>query len=166
MPRAVRTFADVDRLFDDFFGRRFPRFFGWDRSFGEFGDSGPNVDIIDRGEEILVRAEVPGFRKEDIQVSVSGNLLTLEGTTGNEQTEEKGGYYRTEIMRGTFSTTLTLPAEVDDSKAKASMKDGVLELTLPKMEQAKRRSKRLRACAFAGPSAMCQSPVPIPLKGG
>ena len=140
MPRAVSAFGDFDRLFDEFFGRRFPRVFGWDRPFGELAELGPSVDIIDRDEEVVVRAEVPGFKKEDIEVSVSGNLLTLEGTMSTEQTEEKGSYYRSEISRGTFSRTLALPAEVDDAKAKASMKDGVLELTLPKVEQAKRRT--------------------------
>ena len=89
---------------------------------------------------MTLRAELPGFRKEDVEISVSGNLLTISGETGSEEKEEKGEYYRSEISRGAFSRTLALPVEVDESKAKASMKDGMLELTLPKIEKARRRT--------------------------
>lgn len=140
MPRAVSLFADVDRMFDDFFGRRWLRPFGWERPFADLSEFGPNVDVIDRDDEVVVRAEVPGFRKEDIEVSVSGNTLTLSGATRTEDKEEKGNYYRAEITHGAFSRTLALPAEVEDSKAKATMRDGVLELTLPKVERSRRRT--------------------------
>ena len=140
MPRPLSAFGEIDRLFDDFFGRRWMRPFGWERPFADFSEFGPNVDVIDRDDEVVVRAEVPGCRKEDIEVSVSGNLLTLSGTTDHEEKEEKGNYYRAEIARGAFSRAVTLPAEVDDSKAKASMRDGLLELTLPKVERSRRRT--------------------------
>jgi HSP20 family protein len=133
MPQAMSPFGEIDRLFDDFFGRR------W-LPFAERPEFGPNVDVIDRDDEVVVRAEAPGFRKEEIEVSVSGNMLTLSGETATEESEEKGNYYRCEISRGAFSRTLALPAEVDESKAKASMKDGMLELTLPKVEKSKRRT--------------------------
>jgi len=140
MPRPISSFGEIDRLFDDFFGRRFPRTFGWDRPFAEFGDFGPSVDIIDREDEVVVRAEVPGYKKDDIEVSVSGNTLTLKGNTSVEQKQEDGDYYHQEITRGAFTRSFTLPAEVDDAKAKASMKDGVLDLRLPKLEKTKRRT--------------------------
>lgn len=140
MPRAVGPFGGMDRLFDEFFARRWPRAFDWDRPFGELAEPGPSVDVIDRDDEVLVRAEVPGYRKEDIEVSVSGNMLTLAGETKTEETEEKGSYYRSEISRGSFLRTVALPAEVDDSKAKALMKDGMLELALPKIEKSRRRT--------------------------
>jgi len=139
MPRARSPFGDMDRIFDEFFSRRWPRPFGWE-PFGERADFGPNVDIIDRDDEVVVRAEVPGYRKEDIEVTVSGDKLTLSGTMANEQREEKGSYYRLEITRGAFSRTVSLPAEVDDARAKATIKDGVLELMLPKLEKSKRRA--------------------------
>ena len=69
-------------------------------------DGGPPVDALG----LVVRAEVPGFRKEDIEVSVSGNTLTLSGEMRTEDQEEKGSYYRAEITRGAFSRTLALPA--------------------------------------------------------
>lgn len=98
------------------------------------------MDVVDRDDEVVVRAEVPGFKKDEIEVSVSGDLLTLSGQTGTEGREEKENYYRCEISRGAFTRTIALPAAVDDSKAKASMKDGMLELTLPKVEKSRRRT--------------------------
>jgi HSP20 family protein len=137
MPRAT-PFGEVERLFDDFFGRRWPRPFAWER-FPEM-PAMPSVDVIDRDDEVVVRAEVPGYKKEDIEVSVSDSSLTIKGETKTEEKEEKGDYYRCEISRGAFTRTVELPAAVDDSKAKASMRDGVLELTLPKLEKAKRHT--------------------------
>ena len=138
LPRAA-PFGDVDRMFDDFFGRGWLRPFGWERPLAAMAEFAPSVDVIDREDEVLVRAEVPGFKKEDIEISVSGTMLTIKGDTKTEEKEEKGDYYRCEITRGAFSRTLALPAEVDESKAKAAMKDGMLELTLPKLEKSKRR---------------------------
>jgi HSP20 family protein len=138
LPRAA-PFGDIDRLFDDFFGRGWMRPFGWERPLAEMPAFAPSVDVIDREDEVVVRAEVPGFRKEDINISVSGTMLTVKGESKTEETEEKGDYYRCEISRGAFARTLALPAEVDESKAKAAMKDGMLELTLPKLEKSKRR---------------------------
>lgn len=132
-------FSDFDRMFDDFFGRRWMRPFGWERPLGEMV-SLPSVDVIDRDDEVVVRADVPGYKKEDIEISVSGSSLTIKGETKAEEKEEKGDYYRCEISHGAFSRTVALPAEVDDSKAKASMKDGVLELALPKLEKSKRHT--------------------------
>lgn len=83
---------------------------------------------------------MPGYRKEDIEVSVAGDQMTLSGKTESARREEKGSFFRLEISRGAFSRTLELPAEVDESKAKASMKDGMLELTLPKLQKSRRRT--------------------------
>lgn len=139
MPRPA-LFGDFDRMFDDFFGRRWLRPFGAERPFAEMIASVPSVDVIDRDDEVVVRAAVPGYKKEDIEISVSNSSLTIKGETKTEEKEEKGDYYRCEISQGSFSRTVALPAEVDDAKAKASMKDGMLELTLPKLEKSKRHS--------------------------
>jgi HSP20 family protein len=138
LPRAA-PFGDIDRLFEDFLGRGWLRPFSWERPPAEMPAFAPSVDVIDREDEVLVRAEVPGFRKEDIEISVSGTMLTIKGETKTEAKEEKGDYYRCEISRGAFARTLALPAEVDESKARAAMKEGMLELTLPKLEKSKRR---------------------------
>ena len=139
--RMVSPFESMDRMFDDFFGRGWLRPFRRDwLAFPELDISIPKVDVIDRDEEVVVRAEVPAVKKEDIEVSISGNMLTIKAETKHEEKEEKGDYYRSEISRGAFSRMVSLPAEVDESKAKASLKDGVLELTLPKIEKARRRT--------------------------
>ena len=138
LPRPASVFGDMDRLFDDFLGRRWLRPAGWER-FAELPGF-PSVDVIDRDDEVVVRAEMPGYKKEDIDISVSNSTLTIKGETKSEETEAKGDYYRCEISRGAFSRMILLPAEVGDAKAKASMKDGVLELTLPKLEKSRRHA--------------------------
>lgn len=142
--RMLTPFEDMERAFGDFFGRGWLRPFRWERPLlADIALAAPKVDVIDRDEDVLVRAEVPGVKKDDIEISISGGMLTIKGETKHEEKEEKGDYYRCEISRGGFARTLTLPAEVDDTKAKAAMKDGVLELTLPKVEKSKRRSIKI-----------------------
>lgn len=138
MPSPV-LFGDIDRMFEDFFNRRWMRPFGRERPFGEMATM-PSVDIIERDDEVVVRAEVPGYRKEDLDISVSNGTLTIKGESRTEEKEEKGDYYCCEMSHGAFSRTLSLPAQVDDSKARAMVKDGVLELTLPKVEKSKRHT--------------------------
>jgi len=142
--RGLSPFDEMDRMFDDFFGRGWLRPFRWERPslFGEMALA-PKVDVIDRDEDVVVRAELPGVKKEDVEVSISGNMLTIKGETKREEKEEKGDYYRAEMSRGAFSRTFSLPAEVDQAKAAAAMKDGVLELTLPKIEKSKRRTIKI-----------------------
>ena len=140
MPARPALFSDIDRMFDDFFGRRFLRPFGIERSFPELQTAMPSVDVIDRDDEVVVRAAVPGYKKEEIEISVSDTTLTIKGETKKEEKEEKGDYYRSEISQGAFARVISLPAQVDEEKAKASMKDGMLELTLPKVEKSKRHT--------------------------
>lgn len=144
---ALSTFDEMDRLFDSFMrhGWMRPWRFEWP-SFPELTaleSKMPKVDVVDRENEIVVRAEVPGVEKKDLDVSVSDNAVTIKGSTRHEEKEEKGDYYRHEISSGSFSRTVALPAEVDGSRATADFKDGVLELTLPKMEKSRRHSIKL-----------------------
>jgi HSP20 family protein len=142
--RMPSPFDEMERMFEEVLGRGWLRPFRWERPFGaELALMAPKVDVVDRDEDVLVRAEVPGVNKEDIEVSISGNMLTVKGETKREEKEEKGDYYRAEISRGSFARTVSLPAEVDESKAKAALKDGVLELTLPKVERSKRRTIKI-----------------------
>jgi HSP20 family protein len=140
--RWVSPFEEMDRMFDEFLGRGWLRPFRWERpAIPEL--KVPNVDVVDREEEVLVRAEVPGVNKEDIEVSISGNMLTIKGETKREEKEERGDYYRCEISRGAFARTVALPAVVDQAKAKAELKEGVLELTLPKVEKSRRHTIKI-----------------------
>lgn len=147
--RAMSPFEEMDRMFDSFFG---PRSRGWLSpfhwpSFGElpapFEGRTPKVDVIDRDHEVVVKAELPGVKKENLDVTVGDNSVTIRATTRQETKEEKENYYRSEISRGEFSRTVGLPATVDAAKAKAKFTDGVLEMTLPKVNEAKRRTVKI-----------------------
>lgn len=143
--RALSPFEEMDRLFEDYFSRGWMRPFRWEwPSLGEmakpFEGKMPKVDVIERDDEVVVKAELPGVEKKDLDVSVTENSVTIKGTTSHEAKEEKGDYYRCEISRGAYARTVALPSYVDADKAKASFKDGVLELKLPKVEKSKRRT--------------------------
>jgi HSP20 family protein len=137
----------MERMFEGMFPRGWMRPFRWDRPLlGEFPSVQawmPKVDLIDREDELVLRAEIPGVDKKDLDISLTRNAVTIKGQTSHEEKEEKGAYYRAELSRGTFTRTLILPADVDTEKAKAEFKDGILELAMPKVEKAKRRSIKL-----------------------
>ena len=143
--RALSPFEEMDRMFEDYFSRGWMRPFRWEwPSLGEmakpFEGKMPKVDVIERDDEVVIKAELPGVDKKDLDVSVTENSVTIKGTTSHEEKEEKGDYYRCEISRGAYARTVALPSYVDADKAKASFKDGVLELKLPKVEKSKRRT--------------------------
>lgn len=149
---SLGAFDEMDKLFDRWFENLLPG--GWLRarrsefpSFGSLSTSLetrlPNIDIVDRDDEVMVRAEIPGIDKNDLDVSVSDNMVTIKGQSKQEKKEEKGDYYRCEISRGAFSRVVSLPHFVDGKGAKAKFKDGVLELTLPKTEKTKRHSVKV-----------------------
>jgi heat shock protein Hsp20 len=101
----------------------------------------PKVDILDHDNDIEVKAALPGVKKEDLEVSVTNQTITIRSCTKEEKKEEgKGKYFRREISRGEFQRTLSLPDNVDGDKAKASFKDGILTVTIPKTEKSKRKS--------------------------
>jgi HSP20 family protein len=142
--RPLHPIEEMDRMFEQLFPRGWMLPFAWERPLlAEMGlkleGKMPRIDVVDRDAEILVRAEAPGVKKEELEVAITGNSVTIKGQTGHEEKEEKGEYYRCEISRGAFSRTVSLPAEVDADKAAAEFKDGVLEIRLPKLEHAKRR---------------------------
>ncbi len=136
------------RMFDSFFRRDWMSPLRWEEPvFPELGEvfklGGPKVDVIERDAEVVVRAEVPGVAKDDLDISLTESSVTLRGKTRHEEKEEKGSYRRMEISRGEFSRTLHLPSDVDASKASAKFKDGVLELTLPKLKKTQRHTVKI-----------------------
>lgn len=143
--RILSPFTEMEQMFKDHFPRNWLHPFQWERpQWGEitspFAGKLPHVDIIDRDNEILVRAELPGIDKKDLDVSMTDNTVTIKGSTCHEGKEEKGDYYRCETSRGSFSRTIPLPSIVDNARTKTTFKDGVLELTVPKVEKSKRRN--------------------------
>lgn len=146
--RALNHFEEMDRMFESFFPRSWMHPFrrNWP-SLGAlelpFEGKIPSVDVIDHDDDILVRAEVPGVDKKDLDISVTENTVTIKGKSSHEEKEEKGDYYRCEISRGTFARTVSLPHDVNPDKAKATFKDGMLELTMPKVKKSNRHTIKL-----------------------
>lgn len=106
----------------------------------------PRIDMMDREDEVYLRAEVPGVEKDDLDVSLSGDTLTIRGTVRHEaEKEEAGRYLYREMTCGGFSRTIALPVSVDVNKSRVVFKDGVLEMTLPKVEGAKARRIAIEA---------------------
>jgi len=96
----------------------------------------PPVDMFDQGASVVVRADLPGLKKEDIDVSVIRNTLTIRGEKAEEKVEGKS---RSERLFGSFSRSLALPVPVDTEKVAATYRDGVLEIVLPKTKESKPR---------------------------
>ena len=97
----------------------------------------PPVDVFESGDNIVLKADLPGLSQNDVEISVEGSTLTINGERKKEtQTEEKG-YYRMERHYGTFTRSFTLPATVDPNRIDATFTQGVLTVTLPKREESK-----------------------------
>ncbi len=146
--RGPALFDERDRLFERMLPGNWLRPMRWEwptwaEHMMPFESKTPHLDVIDRESEVVIRAELPGVKKEDLDVSLNDNSVTIRGTTKQEETEEKGEYHRREMSYGEFSRTVALPSEVDRATAKSKFKDGILELTLPKAETAKRNSIRI-----------------------
>jgi HSP20 family protein len=122
---------EIDRLFDGFIGRLPGR-----REVVE-GAWIPLLDLEETKDDFIIRAEIPGMKKEDVKISLTGDKLRISGERSREKEEKGKTYHRMERAYGRFERVLTLPAEIDASKVKASYKEGLLEVTLPKTERVK-----------------------------
>jgi HSP20 family protein len=104
----------------------------------------PKLDVIDRNGSVLVRAEVPGVRKSHLEVEASDMTVTIKGEVQHDEMREDADHYRiAETSRGTFERTVRLPTDVDSTKAKATFKDGVLEVLLPKVDRSRSHHVKL-----------------------
>ena len=137
-----KRFRELEKRFEDFFPNDWGMPTRWEMPewsrVSKMELKVPKVDIVDRDDDILVRADVPGVKKENLDVSLTDNTITIKGSTSEEKKEEKGDYYRSETMKGSFSRTMSLPSDVDGNKASTSFKDGVLEVVVPKVDKARR----------------------------
>lgn len=102
--------------------------------FGETIDLLPRVDILDKDDSLVVRAEMPGVKKEDLEITIAGNRLTFEAKRDFEKEEKKEEFYRHEMAYGRLFRIVDLPVEVMGDDVKAKMKDGIVEVYLPKVE--------------------------------
>jgi len=126
--------------------REFSRFFApivrWEGDSGEFF---PPVDIHTDEDKVVVQAELPGLKQEDIDISFDAGVLTIKGERKRESELKEEGYHCVERSYGTFQRSFTVPAEVDATNIKADLKDGVLTITLPKAEESKARKIKVEA---------------------
>ena len=132
--RDLRSLQDeVNRLFST----------SLSRSFGDEGIARgawmPNVDIYENKDQIVLEAELPGMNREDFDLSIENNIITLHGERRFEKKDDGDNYHRVERAYGTFTRSFTLPQTVSADGAAAEYKNGVLRVTLPKREEVKAR---------------------------
>lgn len=131
-----REMARMDREMEDLFGRFF-REWPWARGAGEIRGWAPAVDMMDRKDEVIIRADLPGLEQKDIEVNVGEGALTIRGQRkGDQEVKEENSYYA-ERWTGSFARSVALPPGVDAEKIRATFKNGVLEVHLPKTKEAK-----------------------------
>jgi HSP20 family protein len=122
---------EMNRVFNEAFGRANNEDSTW-----HSGAWSPAVDIYETDEALVMKAELPGFTKDDIYIELKDNTLVIKGERKREDEVKEGNYHRTERMYGAFQRVFMLPTTVDQEKVKAAYKDGILELHLPKVQAA------------------------------
>ena len=134
--------GDIFRRFFDDWDR------GWDWSYPTLTamQSGwmPSVDVSEQEDRIVVKADLPGVKTQDVEVSVRNGMLTISGEKKEETEEKSEGYYHSERMCGSFRRDVLLPSGIDEDKVEATCHDGVLTVTLPKMEQSKAKKIKVK----------------------
>jgi HSP20 family protein len=154
---ARRMMEDMDRLMSNFGfgGGLLAPLFGQDPfSIGRGGQQAigsgslqtlwnPQVEAFQRGDQLVIRADLPGIKKEDVDIEIDRNVLTIRGERKQESEEENEGMYRSERSYGTFQRSIQLPDGITAESAQASFNDGVLEITLP-VPRAREGSRRVQ----------------------
>ena len=141
----TRWERDMDRMREDFFGRRGSHWWPerWFRA-DELDVRAPAVDVFEEKDDIVVKAEIPGMDKDNIQVNLTDHTLTIKGEKKKEEEVKEEKYYRSERSYGAFVRTLELPRDVHADKIKATFKNGVLEVRMPKTEEAKAKEIKVK----------------------
>jgi HSP20 family protein len=126
------------------------RMFGWPGGHGESESLfeslwSPAVDIVQEGDRYLVKADLPGMKKNEIEITLNGDTLTISGEKKMENETRDDNTYRSERYYGKFSRSLVLPSTADANKIEATYKDGVLSLTIPKSEEARPKQIKIQS---------------------
>jgi HSP20 family protein len=132
----ARWEQQMERRFANLISGRLARL--WDDD-DELGMTEPAIDMYEEDNEVVVKAELPGMSKDDVQINFADNVLSIRGEKKKEEEDKGKDYYRAERVYGAFVRSVALPAEVIPEKARAVFKNGVLEIRLPKSEAAKKR---------------------------
>lgn len=132
-----RDMSVLRRQMDDLFNRNVLGVFS-DAGNGEtMADWTPAMDVLETEDTVVLRAELPGLTEQDVEITLENNVLSLRGEKKFEHEEKEGSYRRIETRYGSFYRSFSLPTTVDQGKIDAKFRNGVLEITLPKAEQAK-----------------------------
>ncbi len=129
---------EIEDMFD-----RYTHAVGWPRKFRQAGelvpspDWSPRVDIAETPQAFTLKAEIPSVEKDDVKITIEGGMVTLSGERRQEKEEKDKTFHRIERFYGSFSRSFSLPDNIDAAAAKATFKDGVLTLDIPKTEAAK-----------------------------
>jgi HSP20 family protein len=143
MPRAQAMERLFERMIDDIWRRPFPSLLQPERWWP--AETGmmmriPSVDVYEEKDDVVIKAEIPGLSKEDINVQVTDSTLTIKGEKKREEEVKEDDYYRCERSFGSFTRAVALPCDVKADQVKASFKNGVLEVRMPKTEEAKKKA--------------------------
>jgi HSP20 family protein len=139
-----RRFGRMERIFEDFFGGQFGFHMPALRPRAVAAEEvSPSVDIFEEGNDVVVKVELPGMKKENLAVNFADGDLIISGEKKQEEKVEKKNYYRMERSYGSFTRSFRLPSDVQGDKAKATFKDGVLEIRVPKTEEARKKEKKI-----------------------
>jgi len=138
---------EIDQMFRDFW--KGPRFsFGWPEELvsrdGDFVSLTPKIEIYEDKNDVVVKAEIPGINKEDLEVNLQDNVLTIRGEKKTKEEEKKKEYYYSEVSYGSFERSLEIPQKVLPDKIKANFKGGILEIRLEMSEEAKRNRVKIK----------------------
>ncbi len=131
-----RMRREMDRLWDSFFERR-------PTKAEQAAEFLPALDLAETDNELVVKCEVPGLEPKDIDISLSDGMLTIKGEKKQEREEKQADYHLVERSYGTFTRSIQLPKEVQGDKISASYKNGILTVTLPKSEEAKKNEIKI-----------------------
>ena len=144
--RTMPLTRSMEEFFEDFPPRRWMETFepfGWKWPMGVDYERAFRLDVIDREKELLVRAELPGVEKDDVNVAITGDRLTIETEREFKEEDEKEDFYRQETGYGKLMRTVVLPVEVDIENIHAELKEGILTVTLPKIRVAERHTVKV-----------------------
>jgi HSP20 family protein len=136
----------MEEFFEDFPPRRWMETFepfGWKWPMGVDYERAFRLDVVDREKELLVRAELPGVEKDDVDVTITGDRLLIEAEREFEEEDEKEDFYRQETGYGKLMRTVVLPVEVDIENIHAELQEGILTITLPKIRVAERHTVKV-----------------------
>ncbi len=133
-----RVRREMDRLWDSFLEGR-PM-----RRAGDSGEWLPSIDVSETKGDLVIKAELPGMDPKDIDISMNNGFLTIKGEKKHEREEKDENYHLVERSYGSFTRSVRLPREVQSDKITASFKNGVLRVTLPKFEDAKKKEIKIK----------------------